>query len=41
MFKTHVPALSGPNCPSTPLTGATICGQVELDGGGEKDTLMV
>jgi hypothetical protein len=39
--KTHVPALSGPNCPSTPLTGATISGQATLVSGAENDTVIV
>src|SRR5208282_2024274 len=41
MSKTHVPALSGPNCPSTPLTGATNAGQKTLVTGAENDTVIV
>ena len=41
MSKTHVPALSGPNCPSTPLTGAIYSGQKTLVTGAENDTIIV
>jgi hypothetical protein len=41
MSKTHVPAPSGPNCPSTPLTGKTIAGQSILVSGAENNTVIV